>query len=688
MPPDRQPQLTSHARVWVRASLAVGAPAAPPRPLTSQARQALAKAYACDAASAEACLTVVEHTYSHLLGRIAERHAGHGVDLGQGSQPDPPWLDEARQAITDLPAAPLPSDLLTDLHHHLFPRAVRHATGAYYTPDWFAHRVIAGLDPRPETVIDPSCGSGAFLLAAIDVLWPGAPPDEWLPRIAGIDNDPLAVLAAKVALLLRVPRARIEQGVELPIAVADAVLDEPPFAEPFDAVIGNPPWVFWNNLPPDYRERLREAMVQYGLTAVGRSTMGQLGAACKDLSMLFVHASADRYLTDGGQLAFIVPQTMLQSTAGHEFRRLVLPDGSTLGCQSVEDWTAAAPFVGAANKPIVLRLVKGEVTTWPVRYDQVLRVGGTQALPEVRLDEGWARPSDPDDPGSFWQLGDQPATVSDNATIWPARVGIDTKLEGLFRVAVVERNLFAVRVRNVTRNIKQPMPELEAELEPDLLYPVVAGSSLRERWGAQPDCCYLVPHTPETGQQALPLEVMEAEYPLTLTYFQRFKERLEQRSIHQRWGSGQPWYAVYNIGPYSFAPWRVVWKASGSRFGATVISTFDHPTLGPRPLLAAKSVILLPFEHFGAAHFVCGLLNTTHARERIAAGVRGWVHRQALNLVPPIPVFDVGDPLNVQITRLSVRAHKLTAEGASCEDVERELDDVAGRMWGLTGATR
>lgn len=658
------------------------------RRLTNQARMAIALAYRCEPSQAEQALAALDEVWRALLLRVAADQVGlAGSDLRDAAtwraHGLPNLLDGTATTVgtaldLDVSAAAFDAEWLSSLHHTLYPKAVRHAAGAYYTPCWLARRIVATLD-EPDAVLDPSCGAGVFLLAAIEQWWNHLPPKDQLARIAGIELDPLAVLAAKVSLLLHLPPGRPAEPVHLPVYQADAVLDPPPFARRFGAVVGNPPWVFWNHLPPDYRTRLREAMEAHGLIATGRDTMRRLGAACKDLSMLFVHVSASRYLADGGELVFIMPAPVLQSTAGHEFRKLTLPGGERLAWIAVDDWTAAAPFVGAANQPVVIRLRRGATTTWPVPYRRWTRAGRD----DCQVTEAHARPSHAEDEASFWTIDDapSPARCSDNAAVWPSRVGIDTKLEGLFRVEVLGQGEHGVRIKNVTRHNKQPVPELTAEVEPELLYPIVTGRSLLPRWGAAPDCCYLLPHTPETGQRPVPEDILARDFPRTLAWFQPFRERLEQRSLHQRWGRGLPWYAVYNIGPYSFAPYRVVWKASGGEFGATVIGTFDHPLLGTRPLLASKSVILLPFEHAVPAHFVCGLLNSRLARERIAAGVRGWVHREALNLLPPMPVCDVGNPLNLRIAKLSMQSHRATATGEPCDEIEGALDAAVARLW-------
>ncbi|MGH2523978.1 MAG: hypothetical protein ACRDH2_15840, partial [Anaerolineales bacterium] len=37
--------------------------------------------------------------------------------------------------------------------------------------------------------------------------------------------------------------------------------------------------------------------------------------------------------------------------------------------------------------------------------------------------------------------------------------------------------------------------------------------------------------------------------------------------------AGEPYYAIYNIGPYTFAPYKVVWKEQSTLFQCAVISS-------------------------------------------------------------------------------------------------------------------
>ncbi len=137
-------------------------------------------------------------------------------------------------------------DLLKDLYHGLIPEAVRHALGEYYTPDWLAEHTLdlAGYDGDPtRALLDPSCGSGTFLLLAIHRVrqWLADRPVEWGTKgqkmqavrlirrnVVGFDLNPLAVIASRTNYLFALgPLLRYrEEGpeFEIPVYLTDSVL--------------------------------------------------------------------------------------------------------------------------------------------------------------------------------------------------------------------------------------------------------------------------------------------------------------------------------------------------------------------------------------------------------------------------------------------------------------------------------
>src|SRR5579875_367651 len=130
-------------------------------------------------------------------------------------------------------------DLLKRLYHYLMPGELRHDLGEYYTPDWLADRLLNQLGYQGDTrkrLLDPSCGSGTFLILAIKRLKERCLGKEGmneketlnaiLGNIAGIDLNPLAVIAARTNYLLAI-RELMEhrtEDIDIPVYLADSIV--------------------------------------------------------------------------------------------------------------------------------------------------------------------------------------------------------------------------------------------------------------------------------------------------------------------------------------------------------------------------------------------------------------------------------------------------------------------------------
>ena len=162
---------------------------------------------------------------------------------------DPDSVEQAPERVRDL---------LKRLYHGLLPRQVRHDLGEYYTPDWLAERLLVQLDHqmfeprdvefrrrdadrvRPRLIttrfIDPSCGSGTFIVLIIRTLRQWArecgvsETDKSLPalleNVVGFDLNPLAVISSRANFLLAIADLLkfVEEPIELPIYLADSIV--------------------------------------------------------------------------------------------------------------------------------------------------------------------------------------------------------------------------------------------------------------------------------------------------------------------------------------------------------------------------------------------------------------------------------------------------------------------------------
>jgi hypothetical protein len=132
-------------------------------------------------------------------------------------------------------------DLLKKLYQQLFPKSVRHDLGEYYTPDWLAEHVLneLGYEGDPDKrLLDPACGSGTFLVMAINRIrrWYDANREKCaydegdllkkiLANVVGFDLNPLAVMAARTNYLVAIKDlVRHAGSVEIPVYLCDSIM--------------------------------------------------------------------------------------------------------------------------------------------------------------------------------------------------------------------------------------------------------------------------------------------------------------------------------------------------------------------------------------------------------------------------------------------------------------------------------
>jgi len=129
-------------------------------------------------------------------------------------------------------------DLLKKLCELIVPKKLRHDLGEYYTPDWLAQHLIqkSGYNGDASTrFLDPSCGSGTFLIQAIHMVKDrmvsknkvemGKVGQEILNNIVGFDLNPLAVLAARTNYLIAFsPFMPYVRPISIPVFLCDSVL--------------------------------------------------------------------------------------------------------------------------------------------------------------------------------------------------------------------------------------------------------------------------------------------------------------------------------------------------------------------------------------------------------------------------------------------------------------------------------
>ena len=649
--------------------------------LTAAAMLAALRAVAPRTAGDRASLSC--HSISGLLEEAGVDGFGDGLgDLARFESALP--ADEVRGLSGRLDGeGPGP---LGDLYMRMKPRDRRHAAGEYYTPGWLVELVLdrAGFGPSTR-LIDPMCGAGAFLAAAVRRLRrdrPAMPAAEIAERIAGCDINPLAVLLARAEYLVALGPPGRGSRIRIPITCADA-LALPGAREPFDVVAGNPPWVGWENLDPETRERTKHLWSYHGLfTPRGARRTGEsgmetlLGAGKKDLCMLATYAAAESLLKTGGRLSFVIAQSVFKTASGAGFRRFALGDGTPLRVISVDDFTRRAVFPGTGAQACVMTLEKGRPTTYPIAWRVYPR--GESAPVEQR-----AEPVDANDATSAWITGDAESirrvrSIA-GASAWRARAGAYTGgANGVFWVEILERSSDGkCLVRNLPDAGLRAVPQVTARIEEGLLFPLLRARDVG-RFRANPSGHIVMTQDPAARRGIDPAE-MTSRYPLTLDYLERFREPLaarRDRGTRSLIEAGAPFWSIFSVCQETLAEWKVVWRRIASRVEAAVCAPVAVAGAERRPAIPQETCTFVACASEQEAHFLAGLLNASCFNEAARAlgqiGGKGFAPPHLLRRIA-VPRYDP-----------SLVAHRVLADRARQHGPDLpqgDLDALAAAAW-------
>ena len=123
------------------------------------------------------------------------------------------WIRDLAKRISWFDWSKAESDIARILYEAVIPADDRRRLGEYYTPDWLARAIVDTVvtDPLNQRVLDPACGSGSFIFAAVRkylsaAIEAGRTPaqtvDGLLSHVIGIDVHPVAVHLARATWTL------------------------------------------------------------------------------------------------------------------------------------------------------------------------------------------------------------------------------------------------------------------------------------------------------------------------------------------------------------------------------------------------------------------------------------------------------------------------------------------------------
>jgi hypothetical protein len=373
----------------------------------------------------------------------------------------------------------------------------------------------------------------------------------------------------------------------------------------------------------------------------------------------------------------------------------------------VDDLTAIKPFEDAANWTSVVVLKKGSPTVYPVAYYRwaqpvgqicnLSEAGQITNLSYERIPCG-AEPIEAGRPTSPWLIrsletrGDSPALLAAARSDYEAHLGANSGgANGVYWVELLGEADGGVRIRNVTAKCKKAIPTVEFVIEPDLLYPLLRWSDLA-RYAPLPRCHLLL--VQDCGRRVgLDETELRTRYPRTFAYLQQFEPLLIERAAFRRYQRGGPFYSMYNVGSYTAADHKVVWRRMDKELTAAVAEPVDHPLLGRRPVVPQETCVLVACETSDESHYLCSMLNSDASGRLLAAhSVRSGKGFGTPSILDYLPIrrFDGDNLLHRQLSERSRDAHELRkkpdfafVEKHSLETIQAEIDRLAEKVFAV-----
>ena len=241
-------------------------------------------------------------------------------------------------------------DAMGYIYQELIPERERHQLGQFYTPPSICELISKWAIQGPDDlVLDPGCGSGGFIIKSYERLAELKTGRNVvsekvhvriLDQLYAVDINPFPAHLTAMNLSMRNVRA---PSTNLNVIVKDFFMLEPkttlyaPYTvktaagevqrkiqlpEYFDAIVGNPPYTRWKEVP----KPTKDYILKYYLGKVIRDycLTPRLAGGVEPGIYVYWIMHAERFLKDGGRLAMIISNLWMQTDYGINFGKFLL----------------------------------------------------------------------------------------------------------------------------------------------------------------------------------------------------------------------------------------------------------------------------------------------------------------------------------------------------------------------------
>ena len=387
-------------------------------------------------------------------------------------------------------------------------------------------------------ICDPTAGQGVFALAMLHIARRKGIPitRERLSRLTLIEIVPSHLERFREDI-------KREFGVDVPasqVFCQDVITEDHP--RKYDILVGNPPWANFSALPTAYKERLKPFFLQEGLVPDRKKML--LGASRIDIAALVLKVVLGRLLKENGTGYFYIPTSLFFGDGAHSsFRNYLAKDSRDaadsyrdFAVDTVYEWTSTKVFDGVSTSYCCAKFRADTRQGFPVSYFRES---------EGKWVEHKALPlKDPNDP---WRVVRDLEELKAGATL---EVGLSPEQTPRQGVNTCGANSVFIFDQKPTH-----LPE-------QFLYPLAT----KELWRQQtvlPHKWILLPYHQQTGKPLTWYQIKQ--FAALRDHLQNVQDVLQARKgmlLGTALKRGN-WWALLGVGPYAFAPFKVIWEAYG-----------------------------------------------------------------------------------------------------------------------------
>ncbi|WP_334179398.1 N-6 DNA methylase [Pseudoxanthomonas sp.] len=471
----------------------------------------------------------------------------------------------------------------------------------------------------------------------------------------------------------------------------------------FDAIVGNPPWIDWKNLPQGYRERIKQLCIDRRLF----SGDGITGGINLNVCALISNVAAQNWLKPTGTIGFLMPENLIFQQSYEGFRNFYLDDDKRLFFQRFVDWNKAgkpfAPvghrflgfFIGKSRRnyaqgvPVIQFEKKPNDKSKNIlslkNYIHCQRFSDIEHIFErtelVALTTGastaFSYANDMDEGRKFALLvGACPYLGREGVEIFPQELFLLT----VDKTKKIRKGCAYVSNYQSDRS-KHKIAAGNFLIETDLLYPLVKGTDI-ERFHIEPSQ-YVVPFPYDDNARApIESERLTKLAPNLMAYFSANRSTFEDQTNYNDKIIGEKhkneFYALARVGKYSYGNHFVAFR-DNTKWQAAVVSTLPVPWSkeGKRPVFQNHAVSISQradgeFITNDEAHYICAIFNAP----LVSQFILNSSDSRTFKIRPPVkvPPYDPENKKHQKLVALSKQAHIDYADPKLMARHDKDLD--------------